>query len=182
MSQTQGLKRSIPGAVARVTGAACRHALLGVGLSLLVPAGAWAQQKNAALPPSAPASVPTIAPEPMPVVENSYLTGSLLKQLLFAEFALREGEPGEAVELMLQAARENKDDALYRRALQISVEAGASDKALSITRSWRQTMPRSTEALRTEIQLLLAFDRVPEDGRTAEATASPWVRRQNVRR
>jgi tetratricopeptide (TPR) repeat protein len=164
MSQTQGLKRSIPGAVARATGAGSRHAVLGLALALalLVPAGAWAQQKNAALPPSAPASVPTIAPEPGPVIENSYLDGPLLYQLLLAEFALRESQPADAVELMLEAARRNKDDALYRRALQIAVEAGAGDKALRITRSWRQAMPHSTEALRTEIQLLIAFDRVPE--------------------
>ena len=162
MSQTQGLKRSIPGAVARATGAGSRHALLGLVLALLVPAGAWAQQKNAALPPSAPASVPTVAPEPGPAVDNSYLDGPLLYQLLLAEFALRESQPGDAVELMLEAARRNKDDALYRRALQIAVEAGAGDKALTITRSWRQAMPKSTEALRTEIQLLIAFDRVPD--------------------
>ena len=158
MSQTQGVKRSI----ALASAAACRHALVGVGLALLLPAGAWAQDKNAALPPSAPASVPTIALDPGPVVENSYLDGRLLFQLLQAEFALREGEAGEAVELMLQAARINKDDALFRRALQIAVEAGSGDKALSITRSWRQAMPKSTEALRTEIQLLIAFDRVPD--------------------
>ena len=106
--------------------------------------------------------MPTIALDPGPVVENSYLDGRLLFQLLQAEFALREGEAGEAVELMLQAARINKDDALFRRALQIAVEAGSGDKALSITRSWRQAMPKSTEALRTEIQLLIAFDRVPD--------------------
>ena len=164
MRQTQGLNRSTLRAVARSTGGACRQALLGagLGLALLVPAGAWAQSKNAALPPSAPASVPTIAPEAGPAVDNSYLDGPLLYQLLAAEFALRESEPGEAVELMLQAARNYKDDALFRRALQIAVEAGGGDKALTITRSWRQTMPRSTEALRTEIQLLIAFDRVPE--------------------
>jgi tetratricopeptide (TPR) repeat protein len=161
MSQTQGLKQSTPGGVARATGAACRHVLLGLGLALLTPASAWAQ-KNVALPPSAPASVPTIPPEPGPLVENSYLDGPLLYQLLLAEFALRESQPADAVELMLEAARRNKDDALYRRALQIAVEAGAGDKALTITRSWRQAMPRSTEALRTEIQLLIAFDRVAD--------------------
>ena len=165
MRQRQGLKRS-PATRARATGWACRHVLpgvvLGMGLALLASAGAWAQQRESALPPSAPASVPTIAPESGPAVQNSYLDGRLLYQLLEAEFALRESEPGEAIELMLQAARNNKDDALFRRALQIAVEAGAGDKALSITHSWRQTMPRSTEALRTEIQLLIAFDRVPE--------------------
>jgi Flp pilus assembly protein TadD len=164
MSQTQGLKRGSASASSRARAAARRHALLGLGLglALLVPAGAGAQQRNAALPPSAPASVPTVAQEPASVVENSYLDGPLLYQLLLAEFALRESQPGDAVELMLEAARRNKDDALYRRALQIAVEAGAGDKALSIVHSWRQTMPGSTEALRTEIQLLIAFDRVPE--------------------
>jgi tetratricopeptide (TPR) repeat protein len=158
MSQTQGLKRNRTQAATRAT-----RALIGLALAALLPAGAWAQnQKNAALPPAAPASVPTIALEPGPVVDNSYLDGPLLYQLLLAEFALRENQPGDAIELMLEAARRNKDDALYRRALQIAAEAGAGDKALSITRSWRQTMPRSTEALRIEIQLLIQLDRVPD--------------------
>jgi tetratricopeptide (TPR) repeat protein len=161
MRQTQGLKRITGGVIASPAGGTCRRVLAGLGLALLVPAGAWAQS-NAALPPSGPASVPTIAPPAPPPVSNSYLDGPLLYQLLQAEFALREGEPGDAVELVLQAAREHKDDALYRRALQIAVEAGAGEKALTITRSWRKTMPRSTEALRTEIQLLIAFDRVPD--------------------
>jgi tetratricopeptide (TPR) repeat protein len=161
MRQTQGLKRITGGVIAAGAGGTCRRVLAGLGLALLVPTGAWSQG-NAALPPTGPASVPTIAPPAPPPVANSYLDGPLLYQLLQAEFALREGEPGDAVELVLQAAREHKDDALYRRALQIAVEAGAGEKALAITRSWRQTMPRSTEALRTEIQLLIAFDRVPD--------------------
>jgi tetratricopeptide (TPR) repeat protein len=156
MRQTQGLKR-----ITSVAGGAGRRALAGLGLALILPAG-WAQQGHAAPPPSGPASVPTIAPPAPPPVANSYLDSHLLYQLLEAEFALREGEPGDAVELMLQAARNNKDDALYRRALQMAVEAGAGEKALDITRSWRKAMPHSTEALRTEIQLLIAFDRVPD--------------------
>ena len=153
MRQTQGLKR--------ITTAAGRRVLAGLGLALAIPAG-WAQQSNAALPASGPASVPTIAPPAPPPVANSYLDSHLLYQLLEAEFALREGQPGDAVELMLQAARNNKDDALYRRALQMAVEASAGEKALDITHSWRRTLPHSTEALRTEIQLLIAFDRVPD--------------------
>ena len=155
MRRTQGLKHS-----SRATGAWAPGLLAGLGLALLLPTGAWAQ-KSAAAPPAAPASVPTV-PMPVDKVENSYLNGPLLRQLLEAELTLREGQPANAIELMLQAARENKDDALYRRALQMAVEAGAGDKALAITKSWRDTMPRSTEALRTEIQLLIAFDRVPD--------------------
>jgi Flp pilus assembly protein TadD len=162
MRQSQGMRRNSRGAVAGATGVACRRALAGLGLALLVPVAAWAQDKNAALPPAGPASVPTIAPPAPPPVENSYLDGRLLYQLLEAEFALREGEPGDAIELMLQAARTNKDDALYRRALQIAVEAGAGDKALGIVRSWRQTLPKSTEALLTEVRLLIELGRVAD--------------------
>ncbi len=162
MRQTQGVKRITRGVIASSKRAAGRRVLAILGLALLVPAGAGAQPNNAALAPTAPASVPTIASPPPPAVNNSYLDGRLLYQLLEAEFALREGQAGDAVELMLQAARNNKDDALYRRALQIAIEAGAGEKALNITRSWRQAMPRSTEALRTEVQLLIAFDRVPD--------------------
>ena len=157
MRRTQGLKHSSRATGARATGLL---AGVGLGLALVLPAGAWAQ-KAAAVPPAAPASVPTI-PLPATKVENSYLTGKLLKQLLEAELTMREGQPANAIELMLQAARDNKDDALYRRALQMSVEAGAGDKALAITKSWRDAMPRSTEALRTQIQLLIAFDRIPD--------------------
>ena len=160
MRRTQGLKQDNRGAHALATGTTRKRALT-LALAMALPMGAWAQ-KNAALPPSAPASVPTIAPPQAPAVENSYLDGPLLYQLLLAEFALRESQPGDAVELMLEAARRNKDDALYRRALQIAAEAGAADKELAITRSWRQAMPRSTQALLTEIQLLIAFDRLPE--------------------
>jgi len=155
MRRTQGLKH-----FSRATAARTPGLLAGLGLALLLPAGAWAQ-KSAAAPPAAPASVPTIV-QPVPKVENSYLDSRLLYQLLLSEFTLREGQPADAVETMLDAAREHKDDALFRRALQIAVEAGAGDKALSITRTWHQAMPKSTEALRTEIQLLIAFDRIAD--------------------
>ena len=142
MSQTQGLKRTRKSAGARTPVRAWRQAVLSLGIAL--PLAAWAQAsptvpgvptaRNAARPPAAPASVPTIV-EAEPVVENSYLDGALLKQLLLAEFALRDGQPGDAVELILEAARRNKDDALFRRALQIAVEAGSGDKALAITKT-----------------------------------------------
>ncbi|MBW8760237.1 MAG: tetratricopeptide repeat protein [Burkholderiales bacterium] len=145
--------------ISRATRARRTSLLAGLGLALLLPAGAWAQKTAAA--PAAPASVPTV-PVPVPKVENSYLSGPLLRQLLEAELTMREGQSANAIELMLQAARENKDDALYRRALQMAAEAGAGDKALAITRSWHAAMPRSTEALLTEIQLLIRFDRIAD--------------------
>jgi tetratricopeptide (TPR) repeat protein len=117
----------------------------------------------APLPPDRPASVPSVnSPPPSPPVENSYLDGPLLYQLMLAEFDRSEGQPADAIELVLEAARHNKDDALFRRALEISVEAGASDKAIAITKAWRQAMPNSPEAARTQVQLYFALDRITE--------------------
>ena len=148
MSQTQGVKRT--------------SALAALGLvALLLPVAAFAQKK-AALPPSSPASVPTVMDDTAPPVENSYLNGPLLYQLMLAEFALQQGQQGDAVDLLLDAARRNKDDSLYRRALQIAAEAGSGDKALEVTRNWRQTMPRSTEALRSQVQVLNQLGRVSD--------------------
>lgn len=163
MSQTQGVKRISNGARTRRAGTAWRRALLGFGAGVAAHAAlAQTDVVNSARPPAGPASVPTIAQPAKPPVENSYLDGPLLYQLLLAEFARNESQPADAVELMLEAARHNKDDVLFRRALEIAVEAGAGDKALSITKTWRQTMPKSTEAVRTQVQLLFALDRVPE--------------------
>src|SRR5215468_9587784 len=123
---------------------------LGMGLGLAAQAGAGARSPSDApsapekrvvtppppLPADRPASVPTVNTPPEKVVENSYLDGALLYQLLLAEFDRSEGQPGDAIELMLEAARRNKDDALFRRSLEIAVEAGAGEKALAITKSW----------------------------------------------
>jgi tetratricopeptide (TPR) repeat protein len=164
MSQTQGLSAFARGISKRRPAPAWRDALLGLGFGLGLAAhpGAWAEEAASAKPPSGPASVPAIAQPVKPPVKNSYLDGPLLYQLLLAEFARNESQPADAIELMLEAARHAKDDQLFRRAVEIAVEAGAGDKALSITKTWHQTMPKSTEAVRTQVQLLFALDRVPE--------------------
>ena len=54
--------------------------LLGLVVAALLPVAAWAQgQKNAAVPPAAPASVPTVTQAPAQVVENSYLNGEVIR-------------------------------------------------------------------------------------------------------
>ena len=177
MRQSQGMERARPAVRGYATAHAWRRLLLGIGIGLGLGTcpGTWAQpaapgqagQQAATptppLPPDRPASVPSInAPPPKPPVENSYLDGPLLYQLLLAEFNRSEGQSADAIELMLEAARHNKDDALFRRALEIAVEAGSADKASAIAKTWRQTMPKSTEAVRTQVQLLFALDRVKE--------------------
>ena len=93
-------------------------------------------------------------------VENSRLDRQLFYQLLIGEIQLRDGEAGEAYQIILDAARRNPDDTLFRRATDIAVQARAGDQALQAVRAWRQTLPESLEALRYQIQLLIVLNKI----------------------
>jgi tetratricopeptide (TPR) repeat protein len=95
-------------------------------------------------------------------VQNSRLDRQLFYQLLVGEIELREGEAGEAYQIILDAARRTPDDSLFRRATDIALQARAGEQALQAVNAWRQALPQSTEALRYQIQLLIALGRVKE--------------------
>ena len=95
-------------------------------------------------------------------VENSNLDAQLFYQLLVGEIELRSGEPGNAFEVLLDAARRSKDEQLFRRATDIALQARAGDQALTAAKAWRVSLPESQEALRYIVQLLISLNRVPE--------------------
>ena len=138
-------------------------------LAVLLASLSFAQvvlaQEAAPQPPTPPASAPDAddaKPEKKAPVENSSIDRQLFYQLLIGEIQQREGEPGEAYQIILDAARRNPDDQLFRRATDIAVQARAGDQALVAVRAWRQTLPDSLEALRYQIQLLIALNRIGE--------------------
>lgn len=90
---------------------------------------------------------------------NSALDDRLFYQLLIGEIALNSGDAGSAYELMLDAARRTRDDALFRRAVDIALQARAGEQALSATRAWRTASPKSADALRLQLQILLLLNR-----------------------
>ncbi len=108
-----------------------------------------------------PAPAQTAAPA-RPPVENSALDAQLFYQLLIGEIELREGEAGTAYQVMLDAARRTRDDQLFRRATEIALQARAGDQALAAVMAWRSALPRSIEAHRYLIQLLVALNRADE--------------------
>jgi Flp pilus assembly protein TadD len=110
--------------------------------------------------PPAAASAPSATPGKP--VENSRLDAPLFYQLLIGEIELTAGEPGEAYQLILDAARRTKDEQLFRRATDIAVQARAGDQALAAVKAWRQAAPESLDALRYEVQLLVPLNRTPE--------------------
>lgn len=116
---------------------------------------------------AAPAPAPT--PE-APAVENSSLDAPLFYQLLIGEIELRDGDPGSAYQVLLDAARKTRDERLFRRATEVALQAKAGDEALAAARAWRTAVPGSSEAHRYEVQILLALNRLADVAAPLRAT------------
>jgi len=78
------------------------------------------------------------------------------------ELNVREGEPGAAYSLILDAARKTNDPRLYQRAVDIALQARSGDSALLAARAWRQARPASREANRYVLQILIGLNRIGE--------------------
>ncbi len=94
--------------------------------------------------------------------ERSALDAPLFYQLLIGEIELRNGEAGNAYAVLLDAARRTRDESLFKRSVDVALQARAGDQAHAAARAWRQALPQSLEALRYELQLLAALNRSAE--------------------
>jgi tetratricopeptide (TPR) repeat protein len=95
---------------------------------------------------------------PPPVV-NSVMDDRLLYQILVGEMALNQGDAGTAYDWILDAARRTRDEGLFRRAVDIALQARAGEQALAATKAWRTAHPDSLDALRLQLQILLMLNR-----------------------
>jgi Flp pilus assembly protein TadD len=124
---------------------------------LRLPALLLALAAAGAVPPVAFAqSVPVAA------VDNSALDAPLFYQLLLGEIQVRNGDTATGYQLLLDAARRSKDEAVFRRVTDIALQARAGDQALAAVLAWRTAVPQSQEALRYHVQMLIALNRVGE--------------------
>lgn len=123
-----------------------------------VPA-AWRALALAAWVACGAAHAQTAAPDEAPPV-NSRLDAPLFYQLLIGEIELRNGDNGAAYEVILDAARRTRDEALFRRAVDIALQARAGEQALTAARAWRTAAPQSLDALRMQLQILSALNRL----------------------
>lgn len=121
----------------------------------------WALGVALAAPAQAQPAAVAPAPAPAPPAVSA-MDGQLFLQLLLAELELRRGEAGIAYQLILDAARRTRDEALFRRSVEIALQARAGEQALVAVRAWREAAPLSAEAARYEIRLLLALNRIAE--------------------
>ncbi len=133
-------------------------------VTALMASGLWCTTLGALAqtpaPPARAASEPgQTAPD---AALNSGLTAPLFYQLLLGELNVRGGEPGTGYSLILDAARKQRDVNLYRRAVDVALQARSGDAALAAARAWSQELPGGTESNRYVLQILLALDRASE--------------------
>jgi tetratricopeptide (TPR) repeat protein len=117
--------------------------LVSAGLAALAPQ-AWAQAERG------------------PDVQNSLMDGALFYQLLIGELELRGGDVGTAYQVLLDAAKRTKNEEVFHRATDVALQARAGEQALAAVQAWRAALPDSLEALRYQVQLLIALNRAPE--------------------
>jgi tetratricopeptide (TPR) repeat protein len=125
----------------RVTAAACVWGLL-----------AWAS-------PAAWATTPdTSITEPY----RSSMDRSMFFQLLVGEIEAFGGRSDLAYEILFDAAKKSRDEALFKRAVQVAFQSRSLEKAQASVRAWRQALPQSKEALRYQLQLATGTGRMDD--------------------
>ncbi|HEY1132848.1 MAG TPA: tetratricopeptide repeat protein [Roseateles sp.] len=105
------------------------------------------------------AAAPAVSTEaPM----NSAMDAPLFYQLLIGEIELQNGQAGVAFQVLLDAARRTADEELFKRVVNIAIQARAGDQALMASRAWAETVPTSSEALQSTVQLLAMMNKPAE--------------------
>jgi len=133
-------------------------------LALLVTAlaAAPAQAQTPRVAPAASAAADSSEASP------SALDAPLFYQVLIGEIELNAGEAGNAYGVLLDAAQRTRDETLFKRSVDVALQARAGEQALAAARAWRQALPQSLEALRYEMQLLAALNRSAELGESVK--------------
>jgi tetratricopeptide (TPR) repeat protein len=94
--------------------------------------------------------------------KKSSLDAPLFYQLLVGELSARSEDAGTAFSLILDAARKTNDPQVFKRAVQIALQARSGESALVAAQAWSQAIPSSREANRFVLQILLGLNRVAD--------------------
>ncbi len=99
---------------------------------------------------------------PKPAFQNSRMDGALFYQTLVGEVQARSGNVGAGYQIYLELARKHKSPELFKRAVEIALQARAGEEALAAAKAWRQVSPQSKEAAEFTVQILLALGRTTD--------------------
>lgn len=120
--------------------------------SLWLPATALAQAEAAAKADEDEAAA----------AESSDMNGELFLQLLLGELQVQAREPGLGYSFILEAARRTGRAELFKRSVDIALQARSGDAALTAAAAWSRALPADLDALRYQLQILLALNRPAE--------------------
>jgi tetratricopeptide (TPR) repeat protein len=124
--------------------------VLALAASSLFGAAALADE-----PPAPGTAASAAAPAP----SNSGMDASTMLHLILGELEAQGGESRNAFERILAVARQTRDEGLFERAIELAVQSRSPDRAVAAAKAWRASMPDSSQALRLQLQLLVALDR-----------------------
>lgn len=93
---------------------------------------------------------------------SAALDAELFYEILLGELTTRSGETQAGYALMLEAARRSNDEKIYKRAVELAVQARSGEAALAAAKAWKGAWPQSREANRYMLQLLIALNRIAE--------------------
>ena len=99
---------------------------------------------------------------PPKTAARAALDAELFYEILLGEMTTRSGEAGAGFALMLEAARRSNDEKVYKRAVELAVQARSGDAALAAATAWKEAWPQSREANRYVLQLLISLNRIAE--------------------
>ena len=119
---------------------------------------------------------PTNNPIPQKSAATAQLDAELFYEILLGEMTTRSGEPGAGFALMLEAARRSNDENVYKRAVELAVQARSGEAALAAATAWKEAWPHSREANRYVLQLLIALNRIAETAVPLQQELSQTVR------
>ena len=114
--------------------------------------------------------VHAFAQEPAPVVDsdtpevvnNSDLNAENTLLILLGELQATQGDPGAAYAMLMEAARKTGEEALYKRAIDIALNARNGTAALDGAKAWKKAFPLSRDANRYLLQILVALNQLAE--------------------
>ena len=95
-------------------------------------------------------------------VPDAAINAELFYNILLGEMAANTGDQAAGFALMLEAARHSKDEKIYQRATDIALQARSGESAFIAAQAWKEAWPRSREANRYVLQILIALNRVSE--------------------
>lgn len=90
------------------------------------------------------------------------LSAELFYEILVGEMAAGQGDLANATALMQEAARQSGSEQLYRRATELGLQSRSAERALAAAQEWKHAFPRSRDANRYVLQILVALNRISE--------------------